>query len=175
MNNMTTRTFAKTNTGKLFVLEDAHAAFLSRHGAILLNSNCDVIDFFAVKDGDASKHFETNIKNLESINNAQNRLMLPNGGFLMPSIIKTIIRSKDKPSVLIIGINEKVLYGFDDNEYSDLDGLFNAITDALVAISSNKNSQVEWSAYTKIGTTQKTNSPVSAKKESETAPLAPAK
>jgi hypothetical protein len=175
MKNLTPRTFDRTASGKLIVLEDVQAAFLSRYGSILLDSECTTIDFLSVNDGNEVEHFKDNVKKLKPIGNAKQRLTLPDGGFIMPNIIKTVVNSEAHSSVLIIGINEKVLFGFDNDEYPDLDGLFNSITDALVAISSNKNGRVDWSAYSKIDPTQKTNSPVPAKKESQTPPPAPAK
>lgn len=175
MNTTTKRTFAKTESGKLIVLEDVQAAFSNNFGSILLNSNCDVIDFLSVNKGDATKHFEVNIKNLESIGNVKQRLTLPEGGFIKINLIKTVILNKDKTSVLIIGINEQIIYGFKNDVYSDLDGLLDSIQDAVIALSSSNTGEVDWSAYTQTAATQKINSPASAKKENEPAPLAPAK
>ena len=175
MSNMTTRTFTKTNTGILIALEDVQAAFLSRKASILLDSGFNTIDFLSEKNGDTKEHFKNNIKKLKAIGNVKNRLTLPDGGFIMINLIKTVVNSELHSSVFIIGNNDKVLYSFDVDKYSDLEGLLDAIQDTLIAISSNKNGRVDWSAYTKIATTQKNNSTATVKNDSQTSPLAPAK
>lgn len=168
MNNSTKRTFLKNTKGNLIALEDIQGVFSGRHGSMALDYECNLIDFLSVNDGDTEQHLKANIKKMKDIGNVDQRLTLPDGGFVTTNLIKTVIQSKAGSSVLIIGINDKVLIGFDEVDYNDIDGLHDAIYDTLIAIGQDKKSRVQWSEYaTEIEKVKLDKPAVSAKSVSQ--------
>jgi len=77
-------------------------------------------------------------------------IVLENGGFIDARIIKEAFESPKTGHLLVIGLNERPLYIFDKEKYSDISGLSDAIADVLIDISDDKKvSAIEWAAYQK--------------------------
>lgn len=77
-------------------------------------------------------------------------IVLEDGGFIDARIIKEAFESPKTGHLLVIGLNERPLYIFDKEKYSDISGLSDAIADVLIDISDDKKvSAIEWAAYQK--------------------------
>lgn len=77
-------------------------------------------------------------------------IVLEGGGFIDARVIKEAFVSPKTGHLLVIGLNERPLYTFDEEKYSDISGLSDAISDVLMGISDgNKVSAIEWAAYQK--------------------------
>ncbi|EDM69285.1 hypothetical protein PE36_07352 [Moritella sp. PE36] len=77
-------------------------------------------------------------------------IVLENGGFIDVRIIKNTFVSPKTGHLLVIGLNERPLCIFDKEQYSDISGLSDAITDVLIDISDDKKvSAIQWAEYQK--------------------------
>lgn len=128
------------------VVNASNATTLTHNGdfTLLLDKQCQKVVF--EQSENAGELFERAKKVIKP--HEQYGFLLENGGFIDARVISTVFVSPKTGNLVVVGINERALCILDGETFADLDGLTEAILEALVCVGEGeKFPEIDWLAY----------------------------